>query len=87
MTGKMATSEKKVSSKKVKKFFNFFARGYQSTRFLVFPRYSDPAGWKASGPGKGGIVSVLLLMIELIVTFVIEGCRHDLSGASGQTAI
>ena len=83
----MATSEKRVPSKKVKKIFNFFRQGYQSTRFRVFSRYSDPAGRKASGPGKGGTVSVLLLMTELIVIFVFEGCRRDLSGASGQTAL
>ena len=83
-TGKMATSEKKVPSKKN---FNFFRRGYQSTRSRVFSWYSDPAGRKASEPGKGGIVSALLLVTELIVNFVIEGCRRDLSGASGQTAL
>lgn len=73
--------------KKSKIIFNFFRRGYQSTRFRVFSRYSDPAGRKASEPGKGGIVSVLLLMTELIVIFVFEGCRRDLNGASGQTAL
>lgn len=42
--------------------------------FRVFSWYSAPAGRKASGPGKGGIVPVLLLMTERIVIFVIEGC-------------
>ena len=53
----------------------------------MFSRYSDPAEREASGPGKGGIVSVLLLMKELIVNFAIEGCRRDMNGASGQTAL
>lgn len=79
--------EESAIKKKVKKIFNCFRQGYQSTRFRVFSRYSDPAGRKASGPGKGGTVSVLLLMTELIVIFVFEGCRRDLSGASGQTAL
>ena len=79
--------EESAIKKKVKKNFNFFRRGYQSTRSRVFSWYSDPAGRKASEPGKGGIVSALLLKTELIVNFVIEGCRRDLSGASGQTAL
>ena len=53
----------------------------------MFSRYSDPSGWKQSKPGDGGILSVLLLVTELIVIFVIEGCRRDLSGASGQMAL
>ena len=79
--------EESAIKKKVKNNFNFFRRGYQSTRSRVFSWYSDPAGRKASEPGKGGIVSALLLKTELIVIFVIEGCRRNLSGASGQTAL
>jgi len=35
----------------------------------------------------GGIVSVLLLVTGQSVIFATEGCRRDLSGASGQTAL
>ena len=83
----MATQVEGLPSKKVKKSFNFFARGYQSTRFRVFSQYSDPAGQKASEPDYGGIVSPPLLVTEQSVIFVTEGCRRDLSGASGQTAL
>ena len=53
----------------------------------MFSRYSDPAERKVSELGNGGIVSVLLLVTEQSVIFVIEGCRRDLNGASRQTAL
>ena len=46
-----------------------------------------PGRSKVSKLGKGGIVSVLLLVTGQSVIFVTEGCRRNLSGASGQTAL
>ena len=70
--GRWQRRRRKCHQKIVKKNFNFFRHGYQSTRFRVFSRYSAPAGRKASGPGKGGTLSVLLLMTELIVIYSYE---------------
>ena len=87
-TGKMATLGSGLPSKKKwKKFFNFFLARYQSTRFRVFSWYSSPSRRMVLEPRNGGILFVLLLVTWQSVIFVTEGCRRNLNGASGQTAL
>ena len=79
------------TSKDGRKFFDkistFLSPGCRSTRNRALSRYSGSAGRNDLSEGFWENGDVLLQEIGQSITFVREGCRRNLNGASGQTAL
>ena len=69
------------------KISTFLSPGCRSTRNRALLWYSGSAGRNGLGEGFWENGEVLLQEKGQSITFVREGCRRDLNGASGQTAL
>ena len=73
--------------KKILKKFQLFLSSVSEYPHLSSFTVLQTEGRKDLGEGLGKNDEVLLQEKRQSVTFAIEGCRRDLSGASGQTAL
>ena len=69
------------------KISTFLRPGCRSTRNRALLWYSGPVGRNDLDKGLWENDDVLLQEKRQSITFVREGCRPDLNGASGQTAL
>lgn len=77
----------KDGKKLFEKILTFFCQACRSTRIQAVSRYFGPEEGKIMVEGLWKNDEVLLQEKRQSVTFAIEGCRRDLNGASGQTAL
>ena len=75
------------TAKKILKKFQLFLSSVSEYPHLGSFTVLQTEGRKDLGEGLGKNDEVLLQEKRQSITFVIEGCRRNLSGASGQTAL